>query len=293
MNAAKDCTLQEKLLRCAMALILAAGALLASVAASPAYAAPSTVDVSIGGKIPYGGFATTWMSADGNIAYCAEPSSPTPAPGSYSTSPVPSGDVTAAIWFSFGSPGFDASMFPSSWYDGGGWDDAKYAAASHVLIAYAYSGSESAATHGTSAEFASWAKSELIGGTFAKMKAFNEFLAGGAVYIATHPDDVCPTDGVPMPDVGSFIALFARASGRTPQVVCGKPYPVMGECVARAFGCPPSRTCMVGDRLHTDIRFGNANGMRTLLVLSGETTRENMKNFPDTPDVILESVAEL
>ena len=55
MNAAKDCTLQEKLLRCAMALILAAGALLASVAASPAYAAPSTVDVSIGGKIPYGG----------------------------------------------------------------------------------------------------------------------------------------------------------------------------------------------------------------------------------------------
>ena len=124
MNAAKDCTLQEKLLRCAMALILAAGALLASVAASPAYAAPSTVDVSIGGKIPYGGFATTWMSADGNIAYCAEPSSPTPAPGSYSTSPVPSGDVTAAIWYSFGSPGFDASMFPGSWYDGGGWDDA-------------------------------------------------------------------------------------------------------------------------------------------------------------------------
>lgn len=171
MNAAKDCTLQEKLLRCAMALILAAGALLASVAASPAYAAPSTVDVSIGGKIPYGGFATTWMSADGNIAYCAEPSSPTPAPGSYSTSPVPSGDVTAAIWYSFGSPGFDASMFPGSWYDGGGWDDAKYAAASHVLIAYAYSGFESAATHGTSAEFASWAKSELIGGTFAKMKA--------------------------------------------------------------------------------------------------------------------------
>lgn len=171
MNAAKDCTLQEKLLRCAMALILAAGALLASVAASPAYAAPSTVDVSIGGKIPYGGFATTWMSADGNIAYCAEPSSPTPAAGSYSTSPVPSGDVTAAIWYSFGSPGFDASMFPGSWYDGGGWDDAKYAAASHVIIAYAYSGSESAATHGTSPEFASWAKSKLIGGTFAKMKA--------------------------------------------------------------------------------------------------------------------------
>lgn len=40
-----------------------------------------------------------------------------------------------------------------------------------MIIAYAYSGSESAATHGTSPEFASWAKSRLIGGTFAKMKA--------------------------------------------------------------------------------------------------------------------------
>ena len=197
MNAAKDCTLQEKLLRCAMALVLAAGALLASVAASPAYAAPSTVDVSIGGKIPYGGFATTWMSADGNIAYCAEPSSPTPAAGSYSTSPVPNGDVTAAIWYSFGSPGFDASMFPGSWYDGGGWDDAKYAAASHVLIAYAYSGSESAATHGTSAEFASWAKSELIGGTFARMKA-------GAGKVSAGFEAFCVRTGVGAQTLVSF-----------------------------------------------------------------------------------------
>ena len=49
---------------------------------------------------------------------------------------------------------------------------------------------------------------------FAKMRRFNAFLAGGASYIATHPDDVCPTADVPMPDVGSFIALFARSSGR-------------------------------------------------------------------------------
>lgn len=128
---------------------------------------------------------------------------------------------------------------------------------------------------------------------FAKMKRFNEFLAGGAVYIATHPDDVCPTAGVPMPDVGSFLALFERSSGRMPSVICGKPYTVMGACVARAFGVPSDRTCMVGDRMHTDIRFGNANGMKSLLVLSGETTRENMKNFPDQPDLVLESLNEI
>ena len=92
MNAAKDCTLQEKLLRCAMALILAAGALLASVAASPAYAAPSTVDVSIGGKIPYGGFATTWMSADGNID-ASKPGEPNEYQIAAVTSPLGTGLV--------------------------------------------------------------------------------------------------------------------------------------------------------------------------------------------------------
>ncbi len=145
----------------------AAGALLASVAASPAYAAPSTVDVSIGGKIPYGGFATTWMSADGNIAYCAEPSSPTPAPGSYSTSPVPSGDVTAAIWYSSALPASTRRCSRAAGTTAAA-GTTQVRGGEPVFIAYAYSRSESAATHGTSAEFASWAKSELIGGTFAR-----------------------------------------------------------------------------------------------------------------------------
>lgn len=128
---------------------------------------------------------------------------------------------------------------------------------------------------------------------FAKIRRFNEFLARDTVYIATHPDDVCPTSGVPMPDVGSFISLFERSSGRRPSVICGKPFTVMGECVARSFGVSAARTCMVGDRMHTDIRFGNANGMRTLLVLSGETTRETMPSYPDRPDVCLESLNDI
>ena len=129
--------------------------------------------------------------------------------------------------------------------------------------------------------------------TFAKMKKFNEFLATGAAFIATHPDDVCPTDGVPMPDVGSFLALFERSSGRRPDVICGKPFTVMGACIAQKYRVPAARTCMVGDRMHTDIRFGNANGMRALLVLSGETTQTSMRNFPDKPDLVLASLAEI
>ena len=49
---------------------------------------------------------------------------------------------------------------------------------------------------------------------FSKIKLFNEFLVKGATYIATHPDMVCPTKDIFMPDVGSFIKMFEGSSGR-------------------------------------------------------------------------------
>ena len=128
---------------------------------------------------------------------------------------------------------------------------------------------------------------------FAKMKKFNEFLAGGAEYIATHPDAVCPTKTVPMPDVGSFIELFAMSSGRRPSLIIGKPEKTMGESLAKRLNIPCSRMTMAGDRLHTDIRFGNNCGMHTVLVLSGETTKETMQNYPDLPTLVLKDVNAL
>lgn len=129
--------------------------------------------------------------------------------------------------------------------------------------------------------------------TFAKMKRFNEFLAGGAVFLATHPDAVCPTAGVSMPDVGAFLQLFYTSSGRRPDLIVGKPGTAMGEGLERRLGIPRARMCMTGDRMHTDIRFGNNCGMHTVLVLSGETTEEMMKNFPDRPDLVLPDVNAL
>lgn len=153
----------SKIVRVAMAM-----ALVLSVAIVPvsAYAA-GNVNVSIGRNIPYAGYVTTDMSADGQIAYCIEPMRGTPAAGSYSTSPAE--DLAAAMWFSFGAPGFDASMWPASWYDGSGMDDDKYQVASHILLSYANLGSAAQATYGTNADFASWAEREVIGGTWSKV----------------------------------------------------------------------------------------------------------------------------
>ncbi len=138
----------SKIVRVAMAM-----ALVLSVAIVPTKAyASGNVNVSIGKSIPYAGYETTQMSANGNDAYCIEPSRSTPDAGTYPTSEA--GDLAAAMWFSYGAPGFDASMWPSSWYDGSGMDEDKYRVASHILLSYANLGSAAEATYGTSAEFA-------------------------------------------------------------------------------------------------------------------------------------------
>ncbi len=129
--------------------------------------------------------------------------------------------------------------------------------------------------------------------TFPKMKKFNEFLAAGKFYAATHPDAVCPALPVSAPDVGSFIELFRVSSGRVPDVICGKPYPVMVEALGGLLGVGKEEIAMVGDRLHTDIRFANLNGFCGVLVLSGETTAEAAASSADRPDLILQSLNDL
>jgi len=129
--------------------------------------------------------------------------------------------------------------------------------------------------------------------TFEKLKKINKYIVKGAVYIATHPDAVCPSKDVFPPDVGSFIALLKVSSGKEPNVICGKPYTAMGDCIKRKLSLSGEQICMVGDRLHTDIRFGVNNGFNSLLVLSGETTADMLKTSPDVPSAVLPSLNDI
>lgn len=158
----------SKIIRVVMSMALA---LSVCVSAPMSAFAGESVNVTIGDDIPYAGYSTTHMYADGEVAYCADPQASTPAPGTYSKSGVSDTDLIAAMWFSYGAPGFDASMFPDSWYDGSGWSADKYKAASHVILAYAYQGSKADAVFGTNGDFEDWARSELLGKTWKSIKA--------------------------------------------------------------------------------------------------------------------------
>lgn len=105
------------------------------------------------------------------------------------------------------------------------------------------------------------------------------------LYLATHPDLVCPSPGGPLPDVGSFIELYATATGRRPQRIFGKPdAAVLAPLLARYR---PEDMIMVGDRLSTDKKLAENAGIDFALVLSGEATLEDAAKEKRQPRVIL------
>ena len=111
-------------------------------------------------------------------------------------------------------------------------------------------------------------------------------------YIATNPDLVCPTEFGSVPDCGSVCIGIKNATGKEP-IVIGKPSPLMPQLAMDKLGIAPEQTCVVGDRIYTDVRSGLAAGCVGILVMSGETTYEILNASDVKPDLVLESGREI
>lgn len=111
-------------------------------------------------------------------------------------------------------------------------------------------------------------------------------------YIATNPDLVCPTEFGSVPDCGSVCIGIKNATGKEP-VVIGKPSPLMPQLAMEKLGFCQDETCVVGDRIYTDIKSGLNAGITGILVLSGETTPEILNQSSDKPHCVLKDAGEI
>jgi 4-nitrophenyl phosphatase len=128
--------------------------------------------------------------------------------------------------------------------------------------------------------------------TYAKLWRLCDFVRAGLPYYATHPDINCPTENGFMPDIGAMIACVAASTGRQPDIIIGKPYVPIVDALVERTGLPADQMCMVGDRLYTDIALGAA-GLRTVLVLSGETHLEDIPGARFQPDFVMDNLGKL
>lgn len=108
-------------------------------------------------------------------------------------------------------------------------------------------------------------------------------------------DSTFPTHGKLFPGAGSISASVAYMVGRQP-LSLGKPSQAMMEAIEGKFKFDKSRTCMVGDRLNTDIKFGVEGGLgATLAVLTGVSREEDFmsEGAEVKPDAYLDCLGDL
>jgi HAD superfamily hydrolase (TIGR01450 family) len=126
-----------------------------------------------------------------------------------------------------------------------------------------------------------------------KLTLLCDLVRQGLPYIATHPDFNCPIMGGFIPDIGAIMALVEASTGRSADIIIGKPSRQILDLAASRLGMAIESLCMVGDRLYTDIAMGKEAPIQTALVLSGETKAKDVPNSPFKPDHIFQNLGEL
>ena len=166
----------KRVLALAMAVILSVPTLSTGTGTVPVKAAGDTVELTVSSEsAKYAGYETRKMYAGGNYAYCVQPSKKTPQSGTYEKHydvknyVSNAGDETQAVqsrnlaYYCWGAPGFNASYFPSTWYDGSAMDDDKYIALSHIMLSFLVSYDEVGSMHGCNSSFKSWVYQNVLG----------------------------------------------------------------------------------------------------------------------------------
>ena len=117
----------------------------------------------------------------------------------------------------------------------------------------------------------------------------------GAKLIGTNPDPNFPmAGGILICGSGACVRAFEVAVNQDATVI-GKPNKPMFDTVLLTLGVTKDDVVMVGDRMITDIAFASQNGARSILVLSGIDTRDDVLKYPeqDRPTWIHPSLVEV
>lgn len=114
-------------------------------------------------------------------------------------------------------------------------------------------------------------------------------------FISSNNDFTAPfSSEIVMPASGSLISAIETSSGRKSLCV-GKPSVELGKNIISKFNLNPKNTCMIGDRIDSDLYFGKNAGFNTCIVLSGVSNLQMLKELdPEKkPDYYANSIASI
>ena len=128
---------------------------------------------------------------------------------------------------------------------------------------------------------------------YEKLKKACNYIQNGCIYFGMNEDLNCPMEGGTfIPDCGSMARLIEASTGRFPKFF-GKPSKYTLDYIIKETGRKPEEIAIVGDRLYTDIAVADGSKVTSILVLSGESSREDVEKSDIKPDYIVKDLSEI
>lgn len=122
--------------------------------------------------------------------------------------------------------------------------------------------------------------------TWNKLATATSNIRAGAQFIGTNGDVTLPTEQGLAPGNGAILAALQAATEVTPTII-GKPEPIMYRQAIAMLGVDPADTVAIGDRLDTDILGAVRAGIRSLMVLTGVSSENDLQNIDYQPTWIM------
>ena len=127
---------------------------------------------------------------------------------------------------------------------------------------------------------------------YESIKNTSLMIQNGLPFFFTNPDPTYPTPEGNIPGAGTLLAALETATG-VKAMLAGKPLPYLFEVAMKRLNSLPSETIVVGDRLTTDILGGYDAHCKTVFVLTGVNTREDLNIWSPQPDLIIDNIRDL
>ena len=128
--------------------------------------------------------------------------------------------------------------------------------------------------------------------TWNKLATATSYIRAGAQFIGTNGDVTLPTEHGFAPGNGAILAALQAATGVAPTII-GKPEPIMYQQAIAQLGVNSADTVAIGDRLDTDILGAVRAGIRSLMVLTGVSTEEDVKSIDYEPTWIMPDIRDV
>ncbi|MGZ8162083.1 MAG: HAD-IIA family hydrolase [Methylobacter sp.] len=128
--------------------------------------------------------------------------------------------------------------------------------------------------------------------TWDKLATATLNIRAGAKFIGTNADITLPTEHGITHGNGAILAALQVATGVTP-IIIGKPEPIIYQQALALLGVDPAQTVAIGDRLETDILGAIRTGIRSIMVLTGISTQEDLETSDFQPTWIMPDIRSL